>query len=257
MRDKNGLRTEVGALERAHGGTLYLSEVASLPLEAQTSLLRALVENKFTRVDGHGPVPVDVRIVSSSSQNVAGLIEEGKFRTDLFHRLSVVPLQLTSLRERREDIPSLVSLFVAQLSRMHNLPRFLFGDDAIAVLQGQDWPGNARQLRNAIERLLILVRDQKPADGVITAAMLPSDISEVLPTIGDPDEPALAGCARSFRAPVPDRPDRAVRGQHLENSGICGHGAKRIAPQDQIARALVTGDGVLTHAPLLPSGTLK
>jgi two-component system, NtrC family, nitrogen regulation response regulator NtrX len=189
-RDSNGLRTEIGALERAHGGTLHLSEVAALPTEAQTALLRALVENKFTRTGGQGPVPVDVRIISSSSQNIAGLIEEGKFRSDLFHRLSVVPLQLTPLRERREDIPSLVSLFVEQLSRMHNLPRFVFGDDAIAVLQGQDWPGNARQLRNAIERLLILVRDQKPADGVITAGMLPSDISEVLPTIGDTDSSA-------------------------------------------------------------------
>ncbi|WP_404404044.1 sigma-54-dependent transcriptional regulator [Pelagibacterium halotolerans] len=189
-RDKASIRTEVGALERAHGGTLYLSEVTSLPVEAQTALLRTLVENKFTRINGSGPVPIDVRIISSSSQNVAALIEEGRFRSDLFHRLSVVPLQLTPLRERREDIPALVDLFVAQLSRMHNLPRFVFGDDAIAVLQGQDWPGNARQLRNAIERLLILVRDQKPADNVITAAMLPSDISEVLPTIGDTDSSA-------------------------------------------------------------------
>lgn len=187
IRDKNGLRTEVGALERAHGGTLYLSEVAGLPSEAQTALLRTLVENKFTRVGGNGAVPIDVRIISSSSQNLASLIEDGKFRSDLFHRLSVVPLQLTSLRERREDIPALVGLFVTQISRMHNLPRFSFGDDAIAVLQGQEWPGNARQLRNAIERLLILVRDQKPENGVITASMLPSDISEVLPTIGDTD----------------------------------------------------------------------
>ncbi|SDG77383.1 sigma-54-dependent transcriptional regulator [Pelagibacterium luteolum] len=190
VRDKGGLRVEVGALERAHGGTLYLSEVASLPMDSQTALLRTLVENKFTRVDGHGPVPVDVRIVSASSQNIAGMMEDGRFRSDLFHRLSVVPLQLTPLRERREDIPSLVSLFVAQLSRMHNLPRFVFGSDAIAVLQGQDWPGNARQLRNAIERLLILVRDQQPVDGTITASMLPSDISEVLPTIGDTDSSA-------------------------------------------------------------------
>ncbi|WP_127143603.1 sigma-54-dependent transcriptional regulator [Pelagibacterium montanilacus] len=186
-RDKSGLRTEVGALERAHGGTLHLSEVTALPLEAQVSLLRALVENRFTRIGGAGPVPVDVRIISSSSQNISGLVEEGRFRSDLFHRLSVVPIVLTALRERREDIPSLVNLFVFQLSRMHNLPRFVLGEDSIAVLQGQDWPGNARQLRNAIERLLILVRDLKPMDGVITASMLPPDISEVLPTIGDAD----------------------------------------------------------------------
>src|SRR5690606_318865 len=94
-REKTGtLRTEVGALERAHGGTLYLSEVASLPSPAQQALLRTLVENKFHRVGGTVPVPIDVRIISSSSQNVAQLIEEGQFRSDLFHRLSIVPIQL-------------------------------------------------------------------------------------------------------------------------------------------------------------------
>ena len=189
-RDQSGPRTEVGALERAHGGTLYLSEVCTLPPTAQTALLRTLVENKFTRVGGQGPVGIDVRIVASSSQNVAQLIEEGRFRSDLFHRLAVVPIQLAPLRERREDIPALVTLFVEQLSRMHALPRFALGEDAIAVLQGQDWPGNARQLRNAIERLLILVRDQHPENGTITASMLPPDISEVLPTIGDGDSSA-------------------------------------------------------------------
>lgn len=187
-REKTGvLRTEVGALERAHGGTLYLSEVASLPAAAQQSLLRTLVENKFNRVDGTVPVPIDVRIISSSSQNVAQLIEEGQFRSDLFHRLSIVPIQLTPLKERREDVPPLVDVFIEQICRMHNLRSLSVGSDAVAVLQAQDWPGNARQLRNSIERLLILVKDQAPADGVITASLLPSDIGEVLPTVGDTD----------------------------------------------------------------------
>ena len=190
-REKTGtLRTEVGALERAHGGTLYLSEVATLPAAAQQSLLRTLVENKFTRVGGTVAVPIDVRIISSSSQNVAQQIEAGQFRSDLFHRLAIVPLQLTPLKERREDVPSLVNLFIEQLCRMHNLRTLSIGDDAIAVLQAQDWPGNARQLRNSIERLLILVKDQSPDDGLITAAMLPSDIGEVLPTVGDTDASA-------------------------------------------------------------------
>jgi two-component system nitrogen regulation response regulator NtrX len=185
-RERTGvLRTEVGALERAHGGTLYLSEVAALPPTAQQSLLRTLVENKFTRVGGTVPVPIDVRIISSSSQNVAQLIEAGQFRSDLFHRLSIVPIQLSPLRERREDVPPLCVIFIEQISRMHNLKSLSIGNDAVAVLQGQDWPGNARQLRNSIERLLILVKDQAPADGVITAAMLPPDIGEVLPTVGD------------------------------------------------------------------------
>lgn len=190
-RDKSGItHTEVGALERAHGGTLYLSEVGALSTQAQATLLRTLVENRFNRVGGQVSVPVDVRIIASSSQNIAGLVESGQFRSDLFHRLSVVPVQLTPLRERREDIPPLVELFIDQICRMHNLPRMGVGDDAIAVLQGQDWPGNARQLRNSIERLLILVKDLPPENPVISASMLPPDIGEVLPTIGDPDSSA-------------------------------------------------------------------
>jgi two-component system nitrogen regulation response regulator NtrX len=190
-REKTGtLRTEVGALERAHGGTLYLSEVATLPAAAQQSLLRTLVENKFARVGGTVAVPIDVRIISSSSQNVAQLIEAGQFRSDLFHRLAIVPVQLTPLKERREDVPPLVNLFIDQVCRMHNLRSLSIGDDAVAVLQAQDWPGNARQLRNSIERLMILVKDQAPDNGVITAAMLPSDIGEVLPTVGDTDASA-------------------------------------------------------------------
>jgi len=192
-RDKDGaIRTEVGALERAHGGTLYLSEVSTLPVPAQALLLRTLVENRFNRVGGQVVVPIDVRIIASSSQNISQLVEKGDFRSDLFHRLSVVPLHLTSLKERREDVPPLVAAFVDQICRMHNLPQLVIGDDAMAVLQAQDWPGNARQLRNSIERLLILLKDRAPEDGIITAAILPSDIGEVLPTVGDDDTDASA-----------------------------------------------------------------
>ena len=190
-REKTGsLRTEVGALERAHGGTLYLSEVAALPAAAQGALLRTLVENKFNRVGGNMAVPIDVRIIASSSQNVSQLIDDGSFRSDLFHRLSIVPLLLAPLKERREDVPPLVDLFVEQIARMHNLKSLAIGEDAIAVLQAQDWPGNARQLRNSIERLLILIKDSQPENGIITAHMLPSDIGEMLPTVGDTDESA-------------------------------------------------------------------
>ncbi|HTJ59265.1 MAG TPA: sigma-54 dependent transcriptional regulator [Devosiaceae bacterium] len=191
VREKSGIvRTEVGAFERAHGGTLYLSEIGTLPATAQGQLLRTLVENRFNRVGGQVAVPIDVRVVSSSSQNMSQLIDDGTFRSDLFHRLSIVPLQLSPLRERREDVPPLVELFLDQISRMHNLQRLTVGEDAIAVLQAQDWPGNARQLRNSIERLLILVKDQAPENGVIGAALLPSDIGEVLPTVGDTDASA-------------------------------------------------------------------
>jgi two-component system, NtrC family, nitrogen regulation response regulator NtrX len=190
-REKTGsVRTEVGALERAHGGTLYLSEIAALPATAQAAMLRTLVENKFNRVGGTVAVPIDVRIISASSQNVASLIEAGQFRSDLFHRLSIVPLHLTPLKERREDVPPLVELFLDQISRMHNLKTLSIGEDAVAVLQAQDWPGNARQLRNSIERLLILIKDAPPESGQITAQLLPSDIGEVLPTVGDTDASA-------------------------------------------------------------------
>ncbi|KKB09527.1 sigma-54-dependent transcriptional regulator [Devosia chinhatensis] len=191
QREKTGLlKVEVGALERAHGGTLYLSEVTTLPQPVQAALLRTLVENRFNRVGGSQAVPIDVRIIASSSQNVASQIDAGEFRSDLFHRLSIVPLPLTPLRDRREDVPPLVSVFIDQVCRMHNLQRLTIGLDAMAVLQAQDWPGNARQLRNSIERLLILMKDQQPEDGVITATMLPSDIGEVLPTVGDTDSSA-------------------------------------------------------------------
>ena len=191
IREKTGtVRTEVGALERAHGGTLYLSEVAALPQPVQAMLLRTLVENKFNRVGGTVGVPIDVRIIAGSSQNVAQLIEEQVFRSDLFHRLSIVPLQLSPLRERREDVPPLVELFLDQIARMHNLKSLAIGPDAIAVLQAQEWPGNARQLRNSIERLLILIKDSPPDNGVITAQLLPPDIGEVLPTVGDTDQSA-------------------------------------------------------------------
>jgi len=191
VREKTGIvRTEVGAFERAHGGTLYLSEIGTLPPAAQGQLLRTLVENRFNRVNGQAAVPIDVRVISSSSQNVAQLIDDGTLRSDLFHRLSIVPLPLSPLRERREDIPPLVTLFLDQISRMHNLQRLTIGEDAVAVLQAQEWPGNARQLRNSVERLLILVKDQAPENGVIGAALLPSDIGEVLPTVGDTDASA-------------------------------------------------------------------
>ncbi len=188
-RDQDGMvRTRVGALEKAHGGTLYLCEIADLPEPVQLALLRTLVESAFKREGGETSVPIDVRIVSSTARNIEKLIAESKFRSDLFHRLAVVPLNLQPLKQRREDVPAIVEVFVAQLCRMHALPPISIGEDAMAVLQGQEWPGNARQLRNAVERVLILTKDSPPADGVITAAMLPSDIGEVLPTVGEDDD---------------------------------------------------------------------
>ncbi|NOZ32541.1 MAG: sigma-54-dependent Fis family transcriptional regulator [Alphaproteobacteria bacterium] len=182
---REGIRVEAGALERAHGGTLFLGEISAMSDEVQTGLLRALVENQFKRVNGQSPVQVDVRFIASTSANINRMIDEGKFRADLFHRLAVVPVKLPSLKERREDVPPLVTRFIAQLSKANNQPVVEIAEDALAVLQAQDWPGNIRQLRNSIERLLILVRDTLPVGGQVTAAMLPPDIGEVLPTMND------------------------------------------------------------------------
>ncbi len=177
------VRTEPGAFEKAHSGTLYLAEISALPEDTQGMLLRTLVENKFLRIGGSSAVPVDVRIISSSTHNIPRQIEQGKFRSDLYHRLAVVPIGVACLKDRREDVPALIDMFVEQVCRMHALPSVTIGEDALAVLQAQDWPGNARQLRNAVERILILTKDKPAKDGVITAAMLPPDIGEVLPTM--------------------------------------------------------------------------
>ena len=176
---------EAGAFERAHGGTLYLSDVEVLSADMQAQLLRALVANKFTRIGGSTTVGVDVRIVASCSPNIAKLVEEERFRADLFHRLAVIPVSLPALKERREDIPELVEQLASNLSQIHNLKALSISSDAMAVLQGQDWPGNARQLKNSLERLIILLRDKMPEDGVITAEMLPQDIGEVLPSVDE------------------------------------------------------------------------
>ncbi len=177
---KDGRSRKVGALEEAHGGTLYLDEIADMPKETQGKILRVLVEQNFQRVGGTTRVHVDVRIISSSARDLTGLIEEGAFREDLFHRLSVVPIRVPSLAERREDIPELIEFFMDHVSAANGLPRRHIADDAMAVLQSHDWPGNIRQLRNNVERLLILALGDPEAE--ITADLLPSEIGALVPT---------------------------------------------------------------------------
>ncbi len=176
--DSGGPR-KVGALEEAHGGTLYIDEVADMPVETQGKILRVLVEQNFQRVGGGTKVHVDVRIISSSSRDLQREMAADTFREDLFHRLSVVPVNVPALSERREDIPALVRFFVKQLTLASGLQPRRIGDDAIAVLQSHDWPGNVRQLRNNVERLLILSGGEP--DAIITADMLPDEIGTGLP----------------------------------------------------------------------------
>jgi len=171
----------IGALEEAHGGTLYLDEVADMPPETQSKILRVLVDQNFRRVGGAAPVHVDVRVISSTSRDLAQAITDGHFREDLFHRLSVVPIRSPSLAERREDIPELIDYFMDQVAAGMGVARRPIAADAMAVLQSHDWPGNIRQLRNNIERLMILATGHPDAE--ITAAMLPSEIGALVPAI--------------------------------------------------------------------------
>ncbi|MEM9600312.1 MAG: sigma 54-interacting transcriptional regulator, partial [Pseudomonadota bacterium] len=166
-----------GLLERAHKGTLYLDEVADMPLETQGKLLRLLVEQRFQRIGGQDDVQVDVRVITSSSRNLPELVKLGRFREDLFHRLNVMPLEAPCLSERRDDIPALVDHFIDQLASSTGLPKRQIGPDAMAALQAHDWPGNVRQLRNNVERLLILATGDPTQP--ITLSTLPPEVSVV------------------------------------------------------------------------------
>jgi two-component system nitrogen regulation response regulator NtrX len=176
-----GVETEgvrkTGLLELAHSGTLFLDEVADMPLETQGKILRVLIDQTFQRVGGSTRVQVDVRVVSSSTLDLRHEIEAGRFREDLYHRLNVVPLRVPSLAERRDDVPLLVDFFMKQLSAASGLPVRDVSDEAMAVLQAYNWPGNVRQLRNIVERLLILASDD--AASAISADLLPANFNGV------------------------------------------------------------------------------
>ncbi|HRJ63494.1 sigma-54-dependent transcriptional regulator [Brevundimonas sp. UBA2416] len=169
----DGRPRKIGVFERAHNGTLYLDDVGDMPRESQSRVLRVLVEQRFRRVGGEQDVQVDIRVVTSTSRDLKVEIAEGRFREDLFHRLNVVPIRVPALSERREDIQELIDYFIDTLSASQGLPKRRLGDDAIAVLQVHPWPGNVRQLRNNVERLLILATGD-PSEP-ISADMLPQE----------------------------------------------------------------------------------
>ena len=147
---------EKGLLEQANGGIIYFDEIADMPLGTQSKILRVLVDQQFTRVGGAGKVQVDLRVISSTTCDLTDLIQTGEFRQELYHRLNVVPIHVPSLEERREDIPMLAEHFIAQLNRSQGLPLRKLAEDARALLQTMNWPGNVRQLKNMVERVLIL-----------------------------------------------------------------------------------------------------
>ena len=149
-------RVEPGLFERAHRGVLFIDEVAEMPSGTQAKILRVLTDQAFQRLGGGDLVRVDVRVISATNRDLEGEIAAGRFREDLFHRLAVVPIEVPGLDARREDIPALVEHFSARLTQTEGLPRKPFTPEALTYLQTRGWPGNVRQLKNMVERLLIV-----------------------------------------------------------------------------------------------------
>jgi len=173
--EADGKQVRPGLLEMADGGTLYLDEVADMPLSTQARILRILTEQSFVRVGGTRQIGVDVRVVSSTSRDLSVEMEEGRFREDLFYRLNVVPVSIPSLADRRDDIPSLAEHFFTRYSRDQGIVPPSISEEAMAALQAYDWPGNVRQLRNMVERTIIMT----PRDRLTTVEtdLLPSEIT--------------------------------------------------------------------------------
>ena len=216
---------------------MFLDDVADMPMPTQAKILRVLTEQTFQRIGGSRWVKVDVRVVSATSRDLAAEIAEGRFREDLYYRLNVVPVRLPSLTERREDIGELVQYFLARYAAERRVSTPALSDDAVAALQTYDWPGNVRQLRNVVERTMILAPPERSAR--IDIDMLPAEVtsepSKLVPgqavrsIMGTP----LTRGARGVRARIPPRPDQAVFGQHLAHRGLHRDGALGAAPEAQ------------------------
>lgn len=177
-----------GKFELADGGTLFLDEVGDMSLSAQAKVLRVLQEGVVTRIGGSRPQQVDVRVLAATNKVVAEEIAEGRFREDLYYRLNVVPILVPSIRQRRDDIPELIAHFVEQLAGRGGIPVRTFTSEAIEKLRNRTWPGNVREIRNAIERLLILAKGN---------AVTGHDVERLIPTMAVPvDE--NAGLGRSL-----------------------------------------------------------
>ena len=162
---------EPGLLEQAHGGVIYFDEVADMPLGTQSKILRVLVDQQFTRVGGNDRVRVDLRVISSTNKDLQAAIDQETFRQELYHRLNVVPIAVPSLEDRREDIPLLAEHFIAECNKAQGLPQRALTEDAVALMQTMVWPGNVRQLKNLVERVLIL----GDGTGPIEARELPGE----------------------------------------------------------------------------------
>ncbi len=171
-----------GLLEQAHGGTLFLDEIADMPPTTQAKILRVLTDQSYHRVGGQRPIKVDVRVLSATARNLSDEIAAGRFREDLYYRLNVVPVRIPPLRERREDIPELANHFLTRFAAERRIPPPTLSEEALAALQAHDWPGNVRQLRNIMERTIILA----PGDrvGCIDVDLLPPEVLDHQGSVG-------------------------------------------------------------------------
>ena len=183
------VNSRVGRFEMAHRGTLFIDEVGLMPLSLQSKLLRTLQEREIERIGESRPIKFDARIIAASNTDLRKMVKEGTFREDLFYRLNVIPVTLPPLRERREDVPLLARHFVQKSCRSNNLPAKTLSQDAVRALMNFTWPGNIRQLENAVEHAVAM----SGAEAVIGAATLPEDVlapghSTIVPTVSIPDE---------------------------------------------------------------------
>ena len=213
----------VGKFEQAEHGTIFLDEIGDMPLHMQAKLLRVLEESEVERIGGEKPIRVDVRVLVATHRDLDQLVKENKFRQDLFHRIYVFPVYLPPLRDRREDIPSLVEHFAAQVSAQNGWKPVPFTDEALAALQGHTWPGNVRELRNMVERLMLLASDGKvdlatvrlalPQGSSITGSAIPESGSLVERVQGFERETLLAELKRNHYNVT-----SAAKALHLERS---------------------------------------
>lgn len=190
---------KAGVLEQANGGTLFLDEVADMPLETQGKIVRVLQDQKFQRAGGQDIVETDVRVIASTNRDLLALTEEGKFRQDFYYRLNVVPLRMPALREHLADIPDLVNYFSSMISAQAGIPQRVFDESAFAAMQAYGWPGNVRQLRNAVEWMIIMGGE---AGEPVTGAHLPPAIDHMASIAAGQGCAGMAGAGETIALPL-------------------------------------------------------